>query len=167
MTARPSSAAPIAPTMYSYDKPWKPYRRTPASQRAAGSGSRCASSGMRWWNAVSKHATCGMSHRARVASMPAIAAGMCNGANGTSVAEVGQHVVVDEGGLGVAGPAVHDTVAGGARRRESLIIECGEGGVERARCSRRTPPGAWHGPTGVELRRRPRTAPSSARTSRC
>ncbi len=47
------------------------------------------------------------------------------------LAEVGQHVVVDEGGFGVAGPAVHDAVAGGAGRRESLLVECGEGGVER------------------------------------
>ena len=47
--------------------------------------------------------------------------------------EVGEHVVVDEGGLRVAGPAVHDAMAGGARRREPLLVERREGGVERGR----------------------------------
>ncbi len=84
------------------------------------------------WNAVSKHATCGMSHRAPTASMPDDRGRQVQRRERHELAELGEHVVVDERGLGVVRAAVHDAVAGRAGKRQVPLVESDECGVERA-----------------------------------
>src|SRR4029453_14027371 len=66
--------------MYSYESPWKPYRRTPRSVIDLGSANACDTGGAPLWNDVSKHATCGScGERSRSDLM---GGGVCGGGGG-------------------------------------------------------------------------------------
>ncbi len=111
-TTRPRAGASTAALTYSYERPWKPYRRTPRSHSEVGSGRRCATSGSRRWKAVSKQATWGTPGTAARRRLE-------RGDLGREVqrgerhegAELGQQRVVDECGAVVVRAAVDDAVA--------------------------------------------------------
>ena len=61
--------------MYSYERPWNPYRLIPVAERSRGNAYSCDTGGCVRWNAVSKHATCATSGAIRL--MTRIGARLC------------------------------------------------------------------------------------------
>ncbi len=103
----------------SHESPWKPYRSTPSTCSAVEIGSRRATSGRPWWNAVSRQATWGQASKCAWAiRTTSNAVGVCRGAKARAASRARMICRVDQTVISNRWAAMNDamTHAGWGRR---------------------------------------------------
>ncbi len=132
---RPSSPA-ARWSAQAYDRPWKPYRRSPYLLRhSAGSAYVAATAGMPAWKAVSGHSTCGMpGSLRRAASTSASAGGTCRGARSANRRTAASTPSSTTVGARTASPpctsrwpATAISHGGASRRKPSMVSSMADG----------------------------------------